>query len=123
MFCFHAARRRKNAHNRPMKRTRTSAAETTVDCTFDALVVQDAPNIRLLPTPKPRRIDLRTLEQVRKEMSRVYRDSREGVIRAEDASRYSFQLQNIGKIIEVLQFESRIAALESVDGIVATEAD
>ena len=66
----------------------------------------------LIPNPAPRVGRLDTLQAVRRELSRVYRDARTGKIDTADASRLGFLLVSLAKIIEGSTLEQRIAALE-----------
>lgn len=75
-----------------------------------------------LPTPQPK-IPLQSLEDVRREAARVYREARAGKIETADASRLSFMLQGIAKMIEVSSIERRIEALESPRKPLARPAD
>jgi hypothetical protein len=63
------------------------------------------------PVPTPR-IDLRTLDQIRVEMGRVYRDMRSGVIDSQHGTRLTYTLAQIGRVIELAEIERRIAQLE-----------
>ncbi len=77
--------------------------------------ILDAPTLRLVstpPAPRSRKIDLKTLGQVRREMSKTYRDARAGIIKPEDGSRFAFMLASIGKVIEGALLEQRVVALE-----------
>jgi hypothetical protein len=56
--------------------------------------------------------ELADLDSVRREMSRVYRECRRKKIRPEDGSRYVFMLGQIAKVLEVVQIERRLDALE-----------
>lgn len=63
--------------------------------------------------PPPRRHrPLKTLEQVRQEISKVYRASRDGSIDISDASKLGNLLALIGRVIEGSTVEARIKALE-----------
>lgn len=70
----------------------------------------DGATLTVLPTP--RRIDLKTAEQVRQEMAKVYRDMRGGKIDSQDGTRFVYVLGQIGKMIELADLEKRIEALE-----------
>jgi len=72
----------------------------------------DGSTLRVIPTP--RRIDLATLEQVRSEMARVYRESRSGKLDSQEASRFTYILSQIGKMIELAVLERRIERLEGL---------
>lgn len=65
-------------------------------------------------SPTPRRIDLATLEQVRSEMARVYRESRSGKLDSQEASQFTYVLSQIGKMIELAVLEKRIERLEGL---------
>lgn len=66
----------------------------------------------LKPLPAPRRIDLKTLEQVRAEMARIYRDMRQGRIESQDGTRYAYVLDRVAKLIELGDLERRLDQLE-----------
>lgn len=74
----------------------------------------DGATLTVLPTS--RRIDLKTLNQVRSEMARVYRDMRGGKIRTDDGSRLTYVLGQIGKLIEIADLERRVEELEKANG-------
>src|SRR5690606_23904086 len=74
----------------------------------------DGKSGKLLPTPA--RIDLKTIDDVRLEMARVYRDMKSGVIETADGTKLAYVLAQIGKLIETHEVEKRIEALESVLG-------
>jgi hypothetical protein len=63
---------------------------------------------------KPRRIrvKLETVQDARKEMSKVYREARSGKVDISDASKLANILMLIGRMIESSDLEKRIAALE-----------
>lgn len=67
-------------------------------------------SIRVLPTP--RRVDLKTLEQVRFEMARVYRAVDRGDYDSGEGSRRVFMLAQIGKLVELSELEKRVDRLE-----------
>lgn len=52
------------------------------------------------PTP---RINLSSLEHIRLEMGRVYREARAGILPTSEASRLNFMLMNISKALEAEQ--------------------
>ena len=66
----------------------------------------------VLPTPS--RVDLKTIDDVRVEMARVYRDMRGGKIDAQDGTRLAYVLAQIGKLIESGEIEKRLEAVEGV---------
>ena len=73
----------------------------------------DPASTTFLQLPTPPKIPLQSLEDVRREAARVYREARSGRIETADASRLSFMLQGIAKMIEMAEIESRIEALEN----------
>lgn len=62
--------------------------------------------------PTAKQIKLVTVMDCKREMARVYRDSRQGRIDIQDGTRLVYMLAQIGKLIEVSEFEKRIEALE-----------
>jgi hypothetical protein len=66
----------------------------------------------LLPTPP--RIDLKTIDDVRVEMARVYRDMRARRIETQEGTRFSYVLAQIGKLIVSGELEKRLEAVEGV---------
>jgi len=65
----------------------------------------------LLP-PTPPRINLSTIDDVRLEMARVYRDMRSQEINPQDGTRLTYVLAQLGKMHELADVEKRIASLE-----------
>ena len=74
------------------------------------------PAVTLLPTPRPRGPVLETLTDVRREMARVYRGMRHGRIDTQDATRMTYVLSQIAKIIQTAELEARVAAVERALG-------
>ena len=74
----------------------------------------DGKSGKLLPTPS--RIDLKTIDDVRLEMARVYREMKSGIIETADGTKLAYVLAQIGKLIETHEIEKRMEALESVLG-------
>jgi len=68
--------------------------------------------IALVPTPS--RIDLKTIDDVRVEMARVYRDMRSGKIDTQDGTKLAYVLAQLGKLIEAGEIEKRLEAVEGV---------
>ncbi len=83
-----------------------------MDSDSDLPVIRDSASVPLLPTPS--RVDLKTIDDVRLEMARVYREMRTGQIDTQDGTRLSFVLGQIGKLIQVNEIEQRMVALEKV---------
>ena len=72
----------------------------------------DGSAVTLLRTPS--RVDLKTIDDVRVEMARVYRDMRGGRIDPADGTKLAYVLSMIGKLIESGEIEKRLEALEGV---------
>ena len=71
----------------------------------------------LARTPtRPRRPVLKTLPDVRREMARVYREMRRGRLETQDATRMTYVLTQIAKIIQTAELEARIEAVERALG-------
>lgn len=66
--------------------------------------------------PTPPKIDLATALDVRREMARVYRETKAGKIDTQDGAKLVYMLAQVGKMIELHEIESRIAALEARNG-------
>ena len=62
--------------------------------------------------PAPSKIKLNELEDVRREMARVYREARSGKMDASEAGRFAYILTGIGKLIEATEIEKRLAQME-----------
>jgi hypothetical protein len=70
-------------------------------------------HLTVVPTPLRRRvIDLANLTDVRREMSRIYRDMRAKRIDTQDGTRLTYVLHQIAKIIEIAEMQPRLEALE-----------
>lgn len=64
-------------------------------------------------TAQPRlRLPLATIEDVRRELARLYREGKSGRRDVADVSRLANVLQILGRMIESSDLEARIAALE-----------
>lgn len=61
---------------------------------------------------RPKHIKLETVRDVRDELARVYRAAKAGDIPPEVASRFTFMLGTLGKLIVDSELEQRLAALE-----------
>jgi hypothetical protein len=68
--------------------------------------------LRVFPTPSSRRVDLANIDDVRREMAKVYREMKEGKIQSQDGTRFVYVLAQIGKLIEASSLAHRIEALE-----------
>ncbi len=60
----------------------------------------------------PYRIDLKTIDDVRLEMARVYRDMKTQKIHTSDGTRLVYVLGQIGKMIELYEIVKRVEKLE-----------
>jgi hypothetical protein len=72
-----------------------------------------------LPEAKPkvtRRIKLKTVADVKAELSRLYRAAVKGEVAPEAATKLTYMLQTHAKLIEVSDIERRIAELEKDNG-------
>ena len=58
------------------------------------------------------RAKLETLQDIKKEMSRLYRDTRSGLVHVQDATKLTWCLQALSKVIESSDLEKRIEVLE-----------
>jgi hypothetical protein len=66
-----------------------------------------------VPVTTPRqRTPLKRLEDVKRELGRVYRAMKSGEIPHEDGTKRAFVLGHLGKVIEMADLERRIAAIE-----------
>lgn len=61
------------------------------------------------------RVPLRNLDEVQRELARLYRDMRSGQIETQDGSRMANVLQILARVIDGGQIEQRLAALEEAD--------
>jgi hypothetical protein len=68
--------------------------------------------VTLVPSPRRRGPVLESLTDVRREMARVYRHMRHGRIDTQDATRMTYVLSQIAKIIQTAELDARVAAVE-----------
>lgn len=66
------------------------------------------------PTPPQKRIKLASVLDCRGEMTKLYREARNGKLKIEDASRLTHILMLIGKTFEATDLEERLAQLEGL---------
>ena len=71
----------------------------------------DAESMKLVPTPS--RIDLKSIDDIRLEMARVYREMRSKTIETQDGTRLVYVLAAMGKLIELHEIEQRLSVLEA----------
>jgi hypothetical protein len=67
----------------------------------------------LNPTPRPRRIRLETVRDVRRELHGLYREARSGKLDPSVATRLAYLLQISARLFEVSELERRVALLEA----------
>ena len=77
---------------------------------FKEPVTVDSASGRLDPTPA--KVDLKTIDNVRLEMAKVYRDMKSNKIPAQDGTRLVYVLTQIGKMIELHDIEKRVNRIE-----------
>lgn len=65
----------------------------------------------LMPTPT-KKIDLATVDDVRLEMARTYREMKSGSIETSDGTKLVYVLCQIAKMIELYDIENRLTVLE-----------
>lgn len=70
----------------------------------------DGANLHVLPSPPT--IHLKTADDVRLELGKVYRDMRQGRIDMADGTKLAYVLGQLSKAIETGIIESRMEALE-----------
>lgn len=70
----------------------------------------DGESGKVLPTPPT--IHLKSINDVRLEMAKVYREMRNNSIEAQQGTRLVYVLSAIGKLIELHEIELRIQAIE-----------
>jgi hypothetical protein len=87
------------------------AADATNEGGF---VIDGATGLPVPPTPAKREkfIPLSTLDDVKVELARLYRQTKAGKVETADASRLAFILNSLGRVIVDAELEQRIAALE-----------
>ncbi len=69
----------------------------------------------LPPAGKPARYrcPLDSMSDVKREMAKVYREARSGLVDVQDATKLTWCLQAVAKVIEGSDLEKRIEALEN----------
>jgi hypothetical protein len=82
----------------------------------DGLIIDHESNY-VAPTLKRKRgTDLSSLRAIKREMCRVYDDSRNGRIDTQEGTRLVYQLQAVAKIQEVIEVSQRLDRLEQLAG-------
>jgi hypothetical protein len=73
-------------------------------------ITLDGESGEVLPTPPI--IHLKSINDIRLEMAKVYREMRSNAIEAQQGTRLVYVLSAIGKLIELHEIEQRISKLE-----------
>ncbi len=63
-------------------------------------------------TPRKRRVHLRTLDDVAKELARLYRQVDSGALPSSEGTRRAYLLSQLGRTLEAADLERRVALLE-----------
>jgi hypothetical protein len=83
---------------------------TAIKSDNNGAVMLDNKEDILIPTPN--RVDLKSIDDVRLEMAKVYRSMKSGELQSSDGTRLVYVLAQIGKMIELHEVEKRLVALE-----------
>lgn len=80
----------------------------------DGFVIDGATGLPVPPTRSKREkfIPLATLDDVKVELARLYRQTKAGRVASSDASRLAFILNSLGRVIVDAELEQRIQQLE-----------
>lgn len=80
----------------------------------DDFVIDGATGLPVPPTPTKREkfIPLSTLNEVKVELARLYRQAKVGKVATSDASRLAFILNSLGRVIVDAELEQRVQQLE-----------
>lgn len=73
-------------------------------------------DLQLVDDPTPSKIPLKSIDDVRVEMAKVYRLMRQGRMESQEGTRLTYVLAQIGKLIESHELEIRLRALETLQG-------
>ena len=82
---------------------------TLLNYTLNSSPNPNKSNEEVEPTP---RLNLNNLDGVRREMSRVYRDMRDGSLASQDGTRLVYVLGELRKLFEVCALEKKLIELE-----------
>ena len=83
--------------------------KTNKICTDVHGATYDGKTLRAIPPP---RLNLTTVDDIRRELGKVYRDARSGVLQTQEATRLGYLLDLLRKMIETGEFERRLEQLE-----------
>ena len=84
-------------------------AKTNKICTDVHGATYDGKTLRVIPPP---RLNLTTVDDIRRELGKVYRDARSGALQTQEATRLGYLLDLLRKMIEAGEFERRLEQLE-----------
>lgn len=70
--------------------------------------------ISVNPTPVSERLRLSTIKECRRELAKVYTDTRRGIISPQDGTRLTYILTALSNIIRDSELEERIKKLEEL---------
>ena len=76
------------------------------------VTIDEATGLPVPMVPPRQRTPLKRLEDVKRELGRVYRAMKSGAIPHEDGTKRAFVLGQLGKVIEMADLERRLDALE-----------
>jgi hypothetical protein len=80
----------------------------------DGLIIEHKSDF-VTPTLKRKRgVDLSSLRAIKREMCKVYDDSRNGRIDVQEGTRLVYQLQAVAKVQEVIEVSQRLDRLEEL---------
>lgn len=83
-------------------------------CGAESPLIIDGETQTVIPTPP--KIDLATALDVRREMAKVYRETKAGKIDTADGAKLIYMLSQVGKMIELEEIEARLGELEAQSG-------
>lgn len=88
-------------------------AEMTAKGTIREPQTIDGATLALVPTPARRKPQLTSLEGVRVEMARIYREMESGKRDSQEGSRLVYVLTQVAKVLELTEIERRLIRLEA----------
>ncbi|MGI9024592.1 MAG: hypothetical protein ACR2GP_03270 [Burkholderiaceae bacterium] len=72
--------------------------------------------LEIVDAPTPSKIPLKSIDDVRVEMGKVYRAMKGGSLLTQEGTRLVYVLSAIGKLIELHEIEMRVRTLEEAQG-------
>jgi hypothetical protein len=78
-------------------------------------------DVETLPPQKGKRYrcDLNNVNDIKKEMAKLYREARSGLVPTQDATKLTWMLGELRKTIELSDFEQRLEQLEQLQQLKA----